>query len=112
MTDDRHVSRLERLLSESDRWECVHFAHGASRAAVETVRDRGYHVGVIPDDSLESAGALFDAIAAAFEFPSYFGRNWDALVDCLGDLEWLDANGYVLLVDGQGLRPSPSHRPV
>ncbi|MER6156599.1 barstar family protein [Streptomyces sp. NPDC001868] len=24
----------------------------------------------------------------AFELPEYFGRNWDALADCLTDLSW------------------------
>lgn len=41
-----------------------------------------------------------DRIAQALEFPEWFGRNWDALADCLSDLEWLEsANGYVLALD-------------
>jgi hypothetical protein len=31
------------------------------------------------------------------EFPDYFGHNWDALEECLADLDWLPAKGYVLL---------------
>jgi len=102
MTCDGRTSRLEALLVASDRWECVHFATGAERPRLEAVRERGYHVGVITGEALKYADALFDAIAAAFEFPSYFGRNWDALVDSLEDLDWLDAEGYVLLIDGAG----------
>jgi hypothetical protein len=42
--------------------------------------------------------ALFDEFAAAWQFPPYFGENWDALDECLADLEWLPASAYVLVV--------------
>ena len=37
-------------------------------------------------------------IAAALEFPGWFGGNWDALADSLADLSWLPAPGYLLLL--------------
>ena len=40
------------------------------------------------------------AVAGALEFPPYFGMNWDALHDCLTDLSWRPAAGYVLLFTG------------
>lgn len=42
--------------------------------------------------------ALFDEFAAAWRFPYYFGENWDALDECLTDLEWLPAQSYLALV--------------
>ena len=42
---------------------------------------------------------LLDAVAGAFRFPEWFGGNWDALEDCLTDLEWDKARGYVVLFD-------------
>jgi hypothetical protein len=41
---------------------------------------------------------LFDEFAAAFQFPYYFGENWDALDECLNDLEWLPADAYTVLI--------------
>ena len=41
---------------------------------------------------------LMRAIARALRFPDYFGYNWDALEDCLTDLDWLTANGTILLL--------------
>jgi hypothetical protein len=32
------------------------------------------------------------------QFPDYFGMNWDALDECLRDLEWLSGEGYVLFI--------------
>lgn len=44
-------------------------------------------------------------IANALRFPGWFGGNWDALADSLGDLSWLPASGYVLLlVNADGWR--------
>ena len=43
---------------------------------------------------------LLARFAAAFQFPAWFGGNWDALADCLDDLEWLDADGHVLVIEG------------
>jgi RNAse (barnase) inhibitor barstar len=34
--------------------------------------------------------------AHALHFPTYFGMNWDALNDCLTDMSWKSAAGYVL----------------
>ena len=41
---------------------------------------------------------LFDECAAALQFPYYFGENWNALSDCLADLEWLDADAYIFVI--------------
>ena len=42
-------------------------------------------------------GDAMRAIAEALHFPDWFGGNWDALEDCLGDLSWRPAGGQVLV---------------
>lgn len=42
---------------------------------------------------------LLNAAATAMRFPSHFGHNWDALEECLTDMEWVDAEGYLLYYD-------------
>jgi hypothetical protein len=46
--------------------------------------------------NMESMEGLYNELAAALQFPLYFGRNWGALDECLADLEWLPADAYLL----------------
>jgi Barstar (barnase inhibitor) len=52
---------------------------------------------------VSGAPELFDRCAAALAFPQWFGRSWDALAECLGDLSWLPGRGHVLLWDQYGV---------
>ena len=38
--------------------------------------------------------------AKQLKLPPHFGGNWDALADCVRDLNWVKAPGYVLHVSG------------
>ncbi len=48
---------------------------------------------------VEKKEDLLDQIAQALSFPDWFGRNWDALEDCLADLSWCRADGHVFVFD-------------
>ena len=51
---------------------------------------------------------FMDRATEVFLLPSYFGRNWDALHECLSDLTWLPAEGYILILSTDDLlRTSP-----
>jgi RNAse (barnase) inhibitor barstar len=43
--------------------------------------------------------ALFERISVALRFPGWFGRNWDALLDCLRDLSWSNSRRHVLIFE-------------
>ncbi len=53
---------------------------------------------VVRGTKARSSHALFDELAAAWQFPPYFGENWDAADECINDLEWLPADHYVITV--------------
>lgn len=57
--------------------------------------------------AVQSKGEFLAAIAQAIHAPEWFGNNWDALADALGDLSWSNisgqpAAGYVLLLHNGG----------
>jgi len=43
--------------------------------------------------------ALLKAYYDKLNFPGYFGFNWDALRDCLGDFSWIETNQIILIHD-------------
>ncbi len=48
----------------------------------------------------QGKGEVLAELARAIAAPEWFGHNWDALADALGDLSWHPAVGYVLLLRG------------
>ncbi|GGJ48330.1 barstar family protein [Deinococcus roseus] len=63
-------------------------------------RDHGYVFLTVDLGVVAEKQDLLDAFATDLEFPEYFGQNWDALSDCLMDFSWLEAEGYVLVLEG------------
>jgi hypothetical protein len=47
---------------------------------------------------MRTISTLLTEIAAAMQFPHYFGENWNALYECMRDLSWLPATSYVLAI--------------
>lgn len=64
---------------------------------VERARARGAVPYVLDGTAIGTKADLLAAIASALSFPSYFGRNLDALYDCLTDLSWLPEGEHVLI---------------
>ena len=69
-----------------------------------------YFTATIDGAEVPGKAALLDSLASALKFPSYFGRNWDALLDCLRSLpEFAPAKGYALIIKNSSrfLKDSP-----
>lgn len=43
--------------------------------------------------------SFLQACADVMQFPTSFGRNWDALADSMADLSWARADAYILFFD-------------
>ena len=80
---------LERL---QDAARSGVYRAGSDAAILEATQ--GSPLDVVP---IELSSDVFGVLAKSLDFPEWFGRNWDALEDCLSDLSWRQALGYVLL---------------
>jgi RNAse (barnase) inhibitor barstar len=61
----------------------------------------------IPKD-IKDKSSLLRLIAELLLFPSYFGQNWDALDECLGDLSWIMQSAICLWHDDIPLANDPN----
>jgi RNAse (barnase) inhibitor barstar len=65
--------------------------------AVAWARSRGAVPHVVDGSALHSTDEALAAIGDALDFPPWYGRNLDALYDCLTDLSWLPPGLHVLV---------------
>lgn len=71
----------------------------------ESVRNAGFMLFSADITDAAGKGEVLAELARTIEAPEWFGHNWDALADALGDLSWKPAPGYVLLLNGATFAP-------
>ncbi len=57
----------------------------------------------VDGQAMMTVEGVMDEFGRSFDFPDYYGKNSAALEECLMDLSWLPANGYVILVQNSQL---------
>lgn len=72
-----------------------------SRASVEFLQNEaaaaGWRLFHLDGSKVRDKKSFLDKAARAMKFPDYFGHNWDAFEECINDLSWAPASGYILL---------------
>lgn len=84
------MSKLLQRLTDASRSGV--YRAPAGDAVLEVTRGSDLDVAVIDGQS-----RVIEKIAQALDFPEWFGGNWDALEDSLGDLSWREGSGHVLV---------------
>lgn len=73
--------------------------HAAPREVLAAAKRAKFAFFHIEGRNIARKEQLLNHVATALHFPSHFGDNWDALEDCLADMDWVDAPGYVIYYD-------------
>ena len=63
------------------------------------VEQHGWRCFLLDGSSIYDKPSFLAASARAMHFPDYFFHNWDSFEECVTDLSWLQAPGYVLIYD-------------
>lgn len=87
------------LLTRLDRANVYHLPLDGEAALVAAAEESGLCVFRVDLSGAQNKHGLLDAIGKALAFPDGFGHNWDALLDCLADLGWRPAEGYVVILE-------------
>lgn len=90
---------LAALLADTARAGVRPLPIGSAPRLLDAAAANGYCARRIDLAGCPDKAGLLDRFATALAFPAWFGRNWDALADSLGDLSWLPSPGYVLLLE-------------
>jgi RNAse (barnase) inhibitor barstar len=102
MTPKQTLTLTAYLQSTKAPWTSLLIVTAQQRAESLVRPPTGLALRVIKGRHCKTPANLFAEFARALEFPDYFGHNWDALEECLADLEWLPAKGYILLITDAG----------
>lgn len=82
--------------------EVIDLTPEAAAAVVRLARSLGLEAVRVDCAGCADKAGLLERMADALGFPAWFGGNWDALFDCLADLSWRPAPGYVLVLENTG----------
>jgi RNAse (barnase) inhibitor barstar len=93
------LNTLESVLEENRGGVWFLPAHKEPRALQKLAKAAGFAFFHVEGKNIARKEQLLNHVATALHFPGDFGHNWDALEECLTDMEWIDADGYVIYYD-------------
>ena len=75
-------------------------SRASATAIAGQAENHGWRCFCLDGRQIASKADFLRASAVVMQFPSYFGKNWDAQEDSLRDLAWVPAQrGYLVLYD-------------
>lgn len=89
----------QHLLTRVEHAGVYHMPLNGENSLVGAAEGNGYPVFRIDLAKAKDKEDMLAVIGRAMNFPEWYGHNWDALMDCLVDLDWRPAEGYVIILE-------------
>ncbi len=89
----KHITQLLPVKPLADR-DSVAIANGA-----DSLQKLGTEIFYLDGREIRDKQSFLQKVAEVMRFPDYFGYNWDALEECITDLDWCPAARYILIYD-------------
>jgi RNAse (barnase) inhibitor barstar len=90
---------LQTILADTGKAGVYHMPQMDKAPIIAAGKANGYIAIRVDLSKADDRNELFATVAKALKFPDWFGNNLDALADCLGDMSWLPADGYLVLLE-------------
>ncbi len=87
------------ILARTQQAGVYHMPLDGEAGLIDGALHNGFEVFRVDLAGVRDKQELLAAIGKAMSFPEWFGHNWDALLDCLADLGWRPAEGYVVILE-------------
>ena len=89
----------ESLFADAARAGVYHLPHAGVGDLLKGAGAAGCCAFRVDLSQMRDKDGMLHAVAKALAFPEWFGANWDALTECLLDMGWRPATGYVVVLD-------------
>ncbi|MHB1360838.1 MAG: barstar family protein [Rhodocyclaceae bacterium] len=87
------------ILTRTEHAGVYHMPSDGEAGLISAAAQNNFTVFRVDLAGASDKAGLLKAIGDAMAFPEWYGRNWDALLDCLADLGWQSAEGYVVILE-------------
>lgn len=91
--------QLQSILADAGKAGVYHLPHIDKKQLVGAAKDGGLAAFRVNLTKVGDKEQMLAAIAKSLKFPRGFGHNFDALADCLADMAWKPADGYLVLLE-------------
>ncbi len=90
---------LRHVLANADKAGVYHLPVMDKKSVLAAASANGYAAFRVDLAKAGNKDEMLDAIARGLKFPKWFGHNFDALADCLADMAWKPADGYLVMLE-------------